>query len=98
METETLALLVRIGFENIRGLHGERRQEAGQIAAARGGSMKWFFDIRGTSNRSVKQSDAIYETESEAQAAGTEFLKKNKASVMRYNDPNEIFTITTGRK
>jgi hypothetical protein len=57
--------------------------------------MKWFFDIRGTGNRSVKQSEAVYATDQEAQSAGTEFLKNNNASVMRPSDLNEVFTVTT---
>jgi hypothetical protein len=60
--------------------------------------MKWFFSIRGTANRSVEESDAVYETEKEALAAGTEYLKNNKAAVMRPTDPNEFFSITAGRK
>jgi hypothetical protein len=60
--------------------------------------MKWFYLIAGTANRSVKKSDAIYDTEAEAQSAGTEYLKNNKAAVVRSNDPNEIFTVMSGRQ
>ena len=58
----------------------------------------WFYSIRGTRNRPVTQSEAIYETEQLAQTAGTEYLKKSKTSVQRVNDIGEIFTVTTGRQ
>jgi hypothetical protein len=58
----------------------------------------WFFSIRGTGNRPVTQSEAIYESEQLAQTAGTEYLKKSKTSVQRANDIYEIFTVTTGRQ
>jgi len=59
---------------------------------------KWFFVIAGTENRQVHTSDAIYDTEAEAQSAGTEYLKNNKAIVMRATDPNEVFTVMSGRQ
>jgi hypothetical protein len=59
--------------------------------------MKWFFVITGIASRRVYKSDAIYDTEAGAQSAGTEYLKKNKASVTRSTDPNEIFTVMSGR-
>jgi len=57
----------------------------------------WFYSIHGTGNRSVLQSEAIYETEQLAQTAGTEYVKKSKTSIQRANDIYEIFTVTTGR-
>ena len=57
----------------------------------------WFYSIRGSANRLVKKSDAIYATEQEAIAAGTEYLKSNKASVHRASDPNEIFSVMARR-
>ena len=58
----------------------------------------WFYSIHGTGNRSVLQSEAIYETEQLAQTAGTEYVKKSKTSIQRANDIYEIFTVTTGRQ
>jgi hypothetical protein len=57
----------------------------------------WFYSIRGTGNRSVRQSQAIYETELLATTAGTEYLKINKPSIQRADDVNELFTVTAGR-
>jgi hypothetical protein len=58
----------------------------------------WFYNIHGTGNRSVLQSEAIYETEQLAQTAGTEYLKSNQASIHMAHDAHEIFTVTTGRQ
>ena len=57
----------------------------------------WFYCIRGTRNRPVRQSEAIYETEHLAMTAGTEYLKINKPSIQRADDIHEIFTVTAAR-
>jgi hypothetical protein len=57
----------------------------------------WFYSIRGTQNRSVKKSDAIYETSQKAMIAGTAQIKNNKAAIQRADDVYEIFTVTVGR-
>jgi hypothetical protein len=57
----------------------------------------WFYSIHGTGNRSVLQSEAIYETEQLAQTAGTEYLKNNQASIHREHDAHEIFTLASCR-
>jgi hypothetical protein len=63
-----------------------------------GAITKWFFVITGAANRRVHTSDAIYDTEAEAQSAGSEYLTNNKASVMRPGDPNELFAVMSGRQ
>jgi hypothetical protein len=60
--------------------------------------MKWFFVINGTGSRTVKKSDAVYETEAEALKAGTDYLKNNKTAIMRPTDPTEVFSVMTGRQ
>jgi hypothetical protein len=59
--------------------------------------MKWFYEIRGTGNRLVKR-DGQYNTEQEAISAGNAYLKNNRVSVQRKEDPNEVFTIMAGRE
>jgi hypothetical protein len=57
----------------------------------------WFYEIRGTGNRIVKQ-DGRFMTEPEAIAAGTEYLKNNKATVQDPKNPGEVFSVMAGRK
>ena len=57
----------------------------------------WFYGIRGTGNRSVRQSEAIFETEHLPLTAGKEYLKINRASFQRADDVREVFSVTTGR-
>jgi hypothetical protein len=58
----------------------------------------WFYSIRGSGNRAVKQSEAIYNSEQEALRAGKQFLQNNKPSLVGPDDPHEVFSLTTGRK
>jgi hypothetical protein len=60
--------------------------------------MKWFFHISGSGNRKVKDSEPVYDTEAQAMAAGNEYLKNNKASCYREDDPQEVFMVAAGRK
>jgi len=57
----------------------------------------WFYSIRGTRNRSVKKSEAIYETSQKAMTAGTADIEKSKAAIQRADDVYEIFTVAVGR-
>jgi hypothetical protein len=57
----------------------------------------WFYSIRGTRNRPVKKSEAIYATSHKAMTAGTAHIKNNKAAIQRADDVYEIFTVTAGR-
>jgi len=57
----------------------------------------WYYVIRGTGNRLVKR-DGHFETENEAIAAGRAYLENHRASVMRRDDPTEVFTVMAGRK
>ena len=59
--------------------------------------MVWFYEIRGTGNRLVKHGDCLFETEQEALDAGNSYLRNNKDSVQRKDDPSEVFSINAGR-
>lgn len=58
----------------------------------------WFYEIRGTGNRVVKRSEGEYNTEQEAIDAGTSYLKNNRSTVQRKDDPAEVFSVMAGRK
>ena len=60
--------------------------------------MKWFYVINGTGSRKVRKSEPIYGSEAEALKAGTDYLRANKASLMRSDDPTEVFSVMTGRQ
>ncbi len=59
--------------------------------------MMWFYEIRGSRNRLVKRSDAIYATENDAISAGTDYLDKDKATVLT-GAVDEVFSVMAGRK
>jgi hypothetical protein len=57
----------------------------------------WFYEIRGRSNRLVKR-DGEFDSEKEAILAGTRYLQNNKAAIMQPDNPDEVFTVMSGRK
>jgi hypothetical protein len=91
--TRAVALGVLLGIE-----HERAEREDALTNGREEKQMKWFYVITGTGGRSVKKSDAIYDTEAEAQSAGTAYLQNNKAAVARSSDPNEVFTVMSGRQ
>jgi hypothetical protein len=57
----------------------------------------WYYEILGSRNQLVRRSEPIYATENDAISAGTEFLDKNRATVLT-GDANEVFSVMAGRK
>lgn len=59
--------------------------------------LRWFYEIRGTGNRQVEESEPIYNTEAEALAAGGERAGQLVNSVGAPSG-SEIFSLMAGRK
>jgi hypothetical protein len=58
--------------------------------------MKWYYEIRGSNNRLIEESAAIYDTEKEALGAGGRRAKQMPSSSDAY--ATEVLHVIAGQK